>query len=383
MVFDPTLVPLPEEEEDLAESAVNPLFEEVYAPLLPHELPYEGEEPIEQDPKSEDEDMSGKAPEAPPMEEDHPEESRHVREIRIGNPTAFSGDRYKLKTFLQECDLYLLVNAAIYDNDAKRIAFVLSHINGGEAVQWKEQFLTSCRRGGAFRLGTYTDFVEKLQEAFKEEESVHTALWELNNLKQGGKSIEEHNIAFRLLCGKAGIATTPESPLLIEIYRQSLNPGVLSKIFSLESVPTTIETWMSKAATIDNHWRQKQRILGKVLPKKTQTQGGRRFNFGQYASQNSRRDPNAMDIDAVNTSRTPDWHKTAKCYNCQRTGHIAKNCKDPKRPREGNTSGPPKMKGKDLVHHIRSLVDQMDPEDADVFQKMWEDEEKGFQEGDL
>ena len=140
---------------------------------------------------------------------------------------------------------------------------------------------------------------------------------------------------------------------------------------------------MLKAATIDNHWRQKQRILGKVLPKKIQNQGGRRFNFGQYASQNSRRDPNAMEIDAVNTSRTPDWHKTAKCYNCQKTRHIAKNCRDPKRPREGNPSGPPKMKGKDLVHHIHSLVDQMDPEDADIFQKMWEDEEKGFQEGDL
>ena len=41
------------------------------------------------------------------------------------------------------------------------------------------------------------------------------------------------------------------------------------------------------------------------------------------------------------------------------------------------------MKGKDLVHHIRSLVDQMDPEDADTFQKMWEDEEKGFLGGDL
>ena len=90
-----------------------------------------------------------------------------------------------------------------------------------------------------------------------------------------------------------------------------------------------------------------------------------------------------MDIDAVNTSRTPEWHKTAKCYNCQKNGHIAKNCREPKRPRENNVPGPSRMKGRDLVQHIRSLVNDMDPEDANTFQKMWEDEEKGFQGGDL
>ncbi|PPR07176.1 hypothetical protein CVT24_010132 [Panaeolus cyanescens] len=53
------------------------------------------------------------------------------KELRIGLPTPFSGDRSKLASFIQDCKLYLTINEGLYHNDERKIAFVLSFMTGG------------------------------------------------------------------------------------------------------------------------------------------------------------------------------------------------------------------------------------------------------------
>ena len=55
------------------------------------------------------------------------------KEYNINWPTSFTGDRTKIENFLQECDVYLNINNAIYNNNVAKIAFVLSFITAGEA----------------------------------------------------------------------------------------------------------------------------------------------------------------------------------------------------------------------------------------------------------
>lgn len=71
---------------------------------------------------------------------------RHVRELRLNAPVPFSGDRSKLRTFTQSCNLYLATNTNAYDDANKQVAYVLSNIIGGEAEAWKEQFLANAER---------------------------------------------------------------------------------------------------------------------------------------------------------------------------------------------------------------------------------------------
>ena len=134
---------------------------------------------------------------------------------------------------------------------------------------------------------------------------------------------------------------------------------------------------MSKAATLDNNYRQALQIVGGRQPRGNRpNQGNRQFNFGQYANQRTQRDPNAMDIDALTPERRQEFLRKGLCYNCQERGHIARECPKPHRKYSPNASQPStsstttttKRNGKELARYIRTLVDDLSPEEISIFQ---------------
>ena len=68
-------------------------------------------------------------------------ETAKAMEIKLNQPNPFKGKREDLKKFLQDTNLYLLVNSKVYDTDIKKIMFTLSFMNEGDAASWKEQLL--------------------------------------------------------------------------------------------------------------------------------------------------------------------------------------------------------------------------------------------------
>ena len=68
------------------------------------------------------------------------EETTKATEIKWNQPKPFTGKREDLKKFLQDTNLYLLVNNKVYDTDVKKIAFALSFMNEGDAASWKTQW---------------------------------------------------------------------------------------------------------------------------------------------------------------------------------------------------------------------------------------------------
>ena len=104
------------------------------------------------------------------------------KELRVNTPTPFEGDRSKLRTFLLNCKLYLVINREIYNHDDKKITFVLSYLTEGDASMWKNQWLQLKRTGATITLGTYAAFYADLTDAFKEEEQVQNTLYKIHNL---------------------------------------------------------------------------------------------------------------------------------------------------------------------------------------------------------
>ena len=62
-------------------------------------------------------------------------------EIKLNLPKTFSGKQTNLNKFIQDVTLYLAVNQEVYNNDEKKIAFLLSYMTDRNAVSWKEEFL--------------------------------------------------------------------------------------------------------------------------------------------------------------------------------------------------------------------------------------------------
>ena len=116
-----------------------------------------------------------------------------------------------------------------YNNNAAKIAFVLSFITAGEAQKWKEQFIRSITNNWLMTFPSFVDFMTKLQDAFKAVNPIDTAMQKLALLWQGNRPVEELITDFRLLIGDAwtrnwrrrlSLETSSRRPLKIGIRRQ-------------------------------------------------------------------------------------------------------------------------------------------------------------------
>jgi hypothetical protein len=290
-----------------------------------------------------------------------------VREVKMNPPKPFTGKREDLKKFLQDTSLYILVNDKIYDTDVKKIAFALSFMNEGDAASWKEQILEEAMALPSLDLGTWKQFKDNLEEAFKPYDAPGDALEEMKTLRMGNNSIEEHVAKFKMLVTRSGLDTA--SAAVIDYFRESLNIPLQRRILSLENPPKTLKEWYDWAAKLDNNFRRMQRILGRNDRAKTgnekKVEPRRQWNI-------PRRDPNAMDIDILTTEQREDMMRKGLCFGCGKPGHIGKNCPDKKKP----TSAPKKMNGKELLAHIRSITMHMDDDEKEKFYD--EAEKEGF-----
>jgi Retrotransposon gag protein len=148
----------------------------------------------------------------------------------------------------------------MYNNDLRKIVFVLSFMTAGSAATWKAQFIKEAYAKPAStnpnaRLGTYTQFRKDLVEAFSMFDSVGDVLDELQSLrKKKDESIDEHIAKFKMLAAKSKIDTT--NPLSIELFKETLPWALMLQLMRLETPLKTIDDWYKWVASL-NHWFHK------------------------------------------------------------------------------------------------------------------------------
>jgi hypothetical protein len=106
------------------------------------------------------------------------------KELQINLPQPFNGDQKKWRTFQNAIVLYLGINQHIYDDDEKKIGFVLSYLNDKEAAQWREAWVERNTQGGFIQFPSFTDFIDELNAAFNPVDAVRDAMHKLRTLKQ-------------------------------------------------------------------------------------------------------------------------------------------------------------------------------------------------------
>jgi Retrotransposon gag protein len=153
--------------------------------------------------------------------------------IKLNPPTPFTGKRSDFILFMQDIYVYLKVNKAIYNNNNKKISFILSYLAEGDAAVWKQQFIqTKIEESEEVKTnkpnwGTYKEFVEALKKTFQPYDEPAEALEDMKKLRLGDGSIMEHNSKFRLLVSQTRMK---DFLALMDLYREMLPWGLQSPI---------------------------------------------------------------------------------------------------------------------------------------------------------
>ena len=98
-----------------------------------------------------------------------PQNSASTKEYGLNKPTPFSGDRTKVKAFLQQCLVYIDINKDIYTTDKLKIGFILSYMNEKEARDWHKLYLENLEDPVTGRLVylTFGAFLTEVRKAFR------------------------------------------------------------------------------------------------------------------------------------------------------------------------------------------------------------------------
>jgi Domain of unknown function (DUF4939) len=300
-----------------------------------------------------------------------------TKELNLNKPKAFNGNRDSFKEFLQNVEVYMDVNHEMYNNDLRKIVFVLSFMTTGSAATWKAQFIKEPYAKPApanpnDRLGTYTQFGKNLIEAFSMFDSVGNALDELRSLrKKKTELINEHIAKFKMLAAESKIDTT--NPLSIELFKKTLPWALMLQLMRLETLLNTIDNWCKWAASLNHQFHKLNRAIertrGNSRKEKTPQQ--------KYYFPRKERDPNAMDVNRLTVDECNKLIKEGGCFECRNLGHQANKCpEDNDNKKKAKEVPKKKMNGRELHAHIQTLFKEITEEDRDEFLKGAE--EAGF-----
>jgi len=187
------------------------------------------------------------------------------KKVKLNLLKPFNGKHEKLKTFLQDSQMYLLINAETYETDLKKIAFMLSLMEEGDAASWKQQLIEetfdqAILAGTDPNFGTIGNFIGALKDAFEPYDSEGDALEEMKALRIGDVPIDEHIAKYKMLVTKAKLKE--ENPVVINLFRETLSLSLQRRLLTLEKPPKTLKDWYEWASRLDNNYKRMQHILG-------------------------------------------------------------------------------------------------------------------------
>ena len=207
-------------------------------------------------------------------------------------------------------------------NTDKPVCAVLSPLEEPKAGSFARTCLEILNTRTAY---TWAQLSRELEELFRPANQKDWAQKKLRELKQGRMPIDEWIIKFQTYSQSAQL--NPRQ--LIDIIEQNIDPSIIQKIIEEDTHPTDLADYLAKIRNIGQK-RHLTRFLG-------------------IAGSASHRDPNAMDISALDAAEyegsEAEIHaftkgkesakssgrnkKELSCFNCRKLGHMAKYCQSP------------------------------------------------------
>ncbi len=292
---------------------------------------------------------------------------------KVHTPAVFTGTKTRTKEFLVQCRLYFAARPNDFPDDEARIAFALSHCQGGTAGPWAaDYFDTVYDKPNA----TYNwdIFKKAFEEYFSDTLEAESARSQLQRLRQGKSSVQEYVTAFNTFKNNSKYDDTT----LIERFSQGLNYEIMKHILVQAQPPKKLQDWQELAVKLDNYNTQAQNARrggsnfvypNQILDDKgtkdsTTSRSVRATQIVANAFQRARRNP-------ISKEEQERRRANNLCYQCGSANHIARYCPQRTAARQGQqrqgfqarvvdtTPTTSNSTTEDPVDTVVSLLDQM------------------------
>ena len=207
----------------------------------------------------------------------------------------------------------MLIRTKGLTDDDDKLQEWLNHL-GGRAATWANAFYDDLlnprpvAQGG--RRYTFANFLDKFNQTYAFENLQNNSRKQLDNLRQGKKSVAQYIQQFQTLSHLAG-------------YREA---------DTLQRFLTGLDEKIRYDLMLMGHDNTLERAMAQAQQLELIRAGNRdAYQDPGRTSNTPRVDPNPygyapMDLDATKTTIKP----TTQCYNCRKYGHISRNCKAPR-----------------------------------------------------
>ncbi|KAF8641264.1 hypothetical protein AX16_010099 [Volvariella volvacea WC 439] len=231
-------------------------------------------------------------PPPPPTPPQNIAQAQRAKELRLAPPKPFTEDFNQAEVFILTCKLYLTTNEETYDTEGKRIAWILSHMQGGAAESSKNNFIRShINAQQQLILRTKDALWTSFRAAFIPEDFVINLRRKLEALRMKPWQLTEYINKFQMILLR--IEDIPAA-MQVELFTRGLWL-ILGVKFAQRNTLAMLDEAMNAARQDFAGLEHAHAYFssGRILSDLSNP-------IGNHSTPS---DPNAMDIDAIQTSR--------------------------------------------------------------------------------
>lgn len=261
------------------------------------------------------------------------------KKITVSAPKSFDGKPKNYPAFVSSLVTQFRADPLTYSTPQSKIWYALSHMKDGIAELWARRMIESIE-SNAYKISTWDDFESLMRLQFDSVNRKLDAQRAIASFKQGSKTAEEFFTQFEDYKADAGFG----EEAIIFFLKDNLNPGILSKMVFMPNQPTTYDEFKKAAYFFDRQYREnKERNKSSSSnssnnsskPKTSPSNNNSASSSIIPAPTSSLDSGTPMDVDRLRAmaNKYPD----TLCYNCNRKGHYASSCPEPRRPRHSTS----------------------------------------------